>query len=112
MANTCTIAGCKTPVPPELESEAQCLPHFLIVVDQACAEMRRETVMGDTKKERRAEILRYVATHGELLARVATSGLRMPDELKARVLNAFLTLMNLRENIDRAAQRAKSTIGG
>jgi len=112
MANTCTITGCKTVVPPELEPEAQCLPHFLMAVDQACAEMRRETVMGDTKKERRAEILRYVGTHGELLARVSTSGLRMPDELKARVLNAFLTLMNLRENIDRAAQRAKSTIGG
>lgn len=112
MAINCATAGCKTPVPPELESEAQCLPHFLGAVELACTDLRRETVMGDTKKERRAEIVRYIATHGESLARVATSGLRMPDELKARVLNAFLTLMNLRENIDRAATRAKSTIGG
>jgi hypothetical protein len=29
----------------------------------------------------------------------------MADELKARVLSTFLTLMNLRESLDRAAQR-------
>jgi hypothetical protein len=103
------MAGCKTPVLPELESEALCLPHFISAVEQACMEMRKETITGGNK-ERRAEIARYIAMHGELLARAATSGLRMPDELKARVLNAFLTLMNLRENMDRAAERARSTI--
>jgi hypothetical protein len=40
-----------------------------------------------------------------MLARVSTSGLHLPDELKARVLNTFLTLMNLRESLDRAALR-------
>ncbi len=110
MPLNCTMAGCKTLVLPELESESLCLPHFISAVEQACAEMRRETVSGGNK-ERRAEIARYIATHGELLARAATGGVRMPDELKARVLNAFLTLMNLRENMDRAAERAKGTIG-
>jgi hypothetical protein len=36
---------------------------------------------------------------------VATSGFPMSDELKARVLSTLLTLMNTRENIDRAAMR-------
>ena len=43
--------------------------------------------------------------NGEMLARSATSGLHLADEMKARILNTFLTLMNLRENLDRAALR-------
>jgi hypothetical protein len=31
--------------------------------------------------------------------------LHLADEMKARILNTFLTLMNLRENLDRAALR-------
>jgi hypothetical protein len=38
---------------------------------------------------------------------VATGNQRLPDELKARILNTFLTLMNLRENMERAAARQK-----
>jgi hypothetical protein len=30
----------------------------------------------------------------------------LTDDLKARVLSTFLTLMNLRENLDRAAMRS------
>jgi len=51
------------------------------------------------------EIIRYIVEHGEMLARTATSGLHLSDELKARILNTFLTLMNLRENLDRSALR-------
>ena len=40
-----------------------------------------------------------------MLARAATSGLHLLDEMKARILSTFLTLMNLRENLDRAALR-------
>lgn len=107
MPATCSTAGCKTPVLPELEAQSQCLPHFLAAVETACSDMRRETALGDVKKERRAEIAAYIGKHGELLARAATSGVRMPDELKGRILSAFLTLMNLRENMDRAAERAR-----
>jgi len=34
-----------------------------------------------------------------------TSGFAMSDELKARILSTLLTLMNCRENMDRAAMR-------
>jgi hypothetical protein len=37
--------------------------------------------------------------------RVATSGFPMSDELKARILSTLLTLMNTRENLDRAVMR-------
>jgi len=102
---TCNAAGCKGIVPSALESERICVLHFTLAIEQSCAEMRRETVLGRAPRERQLEIIRYIADRGELLARAATSGLHLPDELKARVLNTFLTLMNLRENLDRAALR-------
>ena len=103
--SSCRAPGCKTEVPAALEAEHLCLHHFMVNVEQSCHEMRRETVLGRTPHARQVEIMKYVAEHGEMLARVATSGLHLPDEVKARVLNTFLTLMNLRENLDRAALR-------
>jgi hypothetical protein len=47
-------------------------------IERRCAQMRRETATGGAARERRYE-------------------------LKARILNTFLTLMNLRENLHRAA---------
>jgi hypothetical protein len=105
MPTPCSVAACKSTVPAALESEKLCILHFTLAVEQSCAEMRRETVMGRTSHERTMEIITFIAERGELLARTATSGLHLPDELKARVLNTFLTLMNLRENLDRAALR-------
>jgi hypothetical protein len=92
-------------VPSQIESEGQCLLHFTLKLEQKCAELRRETVSGHSTPERSAEIINFISEHGELLARVSTSGMHMADELKARVLSTFLTLMNLRESIDRAALR-------
>lgn len=103
--SSCRAPGCKSEVPAALEAEQLCLHHFMVSVEQACTQMRRETVLGRAPHVRQVEIIRYVAEHGEMLARVATSGLHLPDEVKARVLNTFLTLMNLRENLDRAALR-------
>jgi hypothetical protein len=105
MPSACSQPGCKSMVPGELESTKLCVMHFTLGVEQACAEMRRETVLGRTPHERQVEIIHYVADRGELLARTATSGMHLTDELKARILNTFLTLMNLRENLDRAALR-------
>lgn len=105
MRGTCSMAGCKAIVPSPLEAEDVCVVHFILAVEQSCGDMRRETALGRTPRERQVEIMQYIAGRGELLARVATSGLNLPDETKARVLNAFLTLMNLRENLDRAALR-------
>jgi hypothetical protein len=105
MPSACIQAGCKSMVPAELESSKLCVMHFTLSVEKACAEMRRETVLGRTPHDRQVEIIHYVADRGELLARTATSGMHLTDELKARILNTFLTLMNLRENLDRAALR-------
>jgi hypothetical protein len=103
--SSCSAPGCKLTVPAALEAEKLCILHFTMEIERHCAEMRRETAVGRTARERQVEIINYVGGRGELLARTATSGLHLPDELKARILNTFLTLMNLRENLDRAALR-------
>jgi hypothetical protein len=101
----CSEKGCKGPVPASLEPVHLCVLHFTIKVEQDCAQMRRETVYGKTPNARQVEIIHFIADHGEMLARASTSGLPLADEMKARILNTFLTLMNLRENLDRAALR-------
>ena len=105
MPTPCSASGCKGTVPAVLDAEKLCILHFTLTIEQCCADMRRETVLGRTPHERQLEIFAYIMNRGELLARTATSGLHLPDELKARVLNTFLTLMNLRENLDRASLR-------
>ena len=105
MATICGEKGCKGQVPQALESVHVCVLHFTLQIEKSCAEMRRETVYGKTPHARQAEIIRYISENGEMLARSATSGLPLADEMKARILNTFLTLMNLRENMDRAALR-------
>jgi len=106
MPSFCTHPACKGTVPHVLESTTGlCVMHFTLKIEAECAEMRRETVLGRATHERQVEIIRYISEHGELLARTATSGMHLSDELKARILNTFLTLMNLRENLDRAALR-------
>jgi len=92
-------------VPAALEPVRLCMLHFTLKVENDCAQMRRETVYGKTPHARQVEIIRFIADHGEMLARASTSGLHLADEMKARILNTFLTLMNLRENLDRAALR-------
>ena len=101
----CSENGCKGQVPAALEPIRLCVLHFTLKVESDCAQMRRETVYGKTPHARQVEIIRYIADHGEMLARASTSGLHLADEMKARILNTFLTLMNLRENLDRAALR-------
>lgn len=104
-ATACSEHGCKAKVPTALESVRFCVLHFTLKVEADCAQMRRETVYGKTPHARQVEIIHYIADHGEMLARASTSGLALADEMKARILNTFLTLMNLRENLDRAALR-------
>ena len=101
----CSEHGCKGPVPHSLDSVHLCVLHFTLKIEKECAQMRRETVYGKTPHARQVEIIRYIAETGEMLARASTSGLTLADEMKARILNTFLTLMNLRKNLDRAALR-------
>ncbi len=67
--------------------------------------MRRETSLGKADHERQREFMQKIALRGESLVHTATSGFPMTDEIKARVLSTLLTLMNCRENMDRAAMR-------
>src|SRR5271168_638086 len=76
--------------------------HFTLFIENECAEMRRETALGNTNHERQMEFITKISGRGEALVHVATSGFPMSDELKARVLSTLLTLMNTRENRERA----------
>jgi len=105
MAKPCSAPGCKHSVPAALDSEGVCVHHYIASVERDCADIRRETVSGRSPHERQLEIITYIRVQGETLARTATSGLHLPDEMKARLLNTFLTLINLRENLDRAIMR-------
>lgn len=112
MNDTCHISGCKHDVPAALADQKVCILHFTLSLEASCAEMRRETALGNAPHDRQREIMRFITENGERLARVATSGLHLTDDLKARVLSTFLTLMNLRENLDRAAMRTPTGRGG
>ena len=106
MGTPCQAAGCKNEAPPALAEQKLCVLHFTLALETSCAEMRRETALGNAPQERQREIMRFITEHGERLARVATSGLHLTDDLKARILSTFLTLMNLRENLDRSNMRS------
>src|SRR5881628_847272 len=97
MGTSCQIAGCKNDTPAALAEQRQCVLHFTLSLEAGCSEMRRETALGNAPQERQREIMKFITEHGERLARVATSGLHLTDDLKARILSTFLTLMNLRE---------------
>jgi hypothetical protein len=106
MVSPCQISGCKGDAPPALSEQRLCVLHFTLSLEASCAAMRRETALGNAPQVRQREILQFITEHGERLARVATSGLHLTDDLKARILSTFLTLMNLRENLDRANMRS------
>jgi hypothetical protein len=101
----CTAKGCKIGVPGGLAAEHMCILHFTLFIEQECAEMRRESALGKNSHERHNEFMQKIAGRGETLVRTATSGYPMSDEIKARILSTLLTLMNCRENIDRAVMR-------
>ena len=97
--------GCKAPVPQELAAESICVLHFILAVESACHDMRREAVVDLTTPTRRREIESYVKTTALKLSDVATSSTRLHDDLKKRILTTLLTLMNLQESVDRSRTR-------
>jgi len=101
-SNQCCTPGCGTLVPAELEIEGFCVPHFLSFAEKVCTDIRRETAATDSNATRRAEFQNYVAASAVKLALIGTGSVRLSDEIKKRVLTTFLTLMILRENLDRA----------
>lgn len=95
------IPRCKLPVPAELDSVGLCVYHFTWSVEEACAEMHRQVALRKATVERRREMAIYVSESALLLARIS-SNLCLSDDLKRRILCTFLSLMNLRENLERA----------
>jgi hypothetical protein len=100
------LPGCHTPVPLELEAEGLCVLHFVLSVERSCAGMRRETVIGGSSTARQSEIAAYLSKTAEKLSHVAVVSPPLSDEMKKRILTTFLTLMNLRESLDRASHRS------
>jgi hypothetical protein len=106
VSSSASLCWCQIPVPSELAGELLCVQHFLLGVEHDCAELRRETAQGRTSASRQSEITSYVRTTAMKLTEVATGRMRLSDEYKKRILTTFLTLMNLQESLDRAANRA------
>jgi hypothetical protein len=98
------ILGCTAPVPPQLVAERLCVLHFTFSVERTCAEWHRQIALGGATDERRVEAAAFVDQSALLLARL-TSNLCLSDALKSRILSTFLSLMNLRENLERAESR-------
>ena len=103
--------GCKTPVPTALNEDGFCIVHFTLNVEEACAELRRETAVAKASPARKTEITDYLGTSAVKLAHALNGASPLSDGTKRRVLATFLTLMNLRENLDRAENRLIPQIG-
>jgi hypothetical protein len=95
------LPGCQAPVPPELKSERLCVMHFVQTVEHACTDMRCEAAGGLASAARQLEMAQYIQGTAAKLSLVTTGSLRLPDEMKKRVLTTLLTLMVLRESLDR-----------
>ena len=78
-----------------------CVSHFTLSVERTCDEMHRQIALRQADVERQAEVATYMGECALLLARVA-SNLCLSDDLRRRMLSTFLSLMNLRENLERA----------
>ena len=104
-SESASLCWCQVPVPQELELDLLCVQHFLLGVEHDCAELRRETAQGKANATRQSEIASYVKSTAMKLTQVATGRMRLTDDYKKRILTTFLTLMNLQESLDRAANR-------
>ena len=104
-SKACREMGCKASVPVEFAEDRMCVFHFTLFIEHECAEIRRETALGKTSHERQVECIKKIVGRGDMLASVATNGFPKTDELKTRILSTVLTLINCRENIDRASLR-------
>ena len=100
-AHRTAVSSCKVLVPSELDSAGLCVLHFTMKIEQTCADLHRQIALRGATLERRGEVTLYIGECALILARVS-SNLCLSDELKRRVLSTFLSLMNLREKIDRA----------
>lgn len=96
---------CSAIVPPELQAQGLCVLHFLQSIEQTCNRWRREMAFG-LSQERATQVRSSVAEIGERLIHVSIEGPQLSDDLKMRVLSGVLALINVRESMERAAERA------
>jgi len=108
MGETCghqgPISRCTSVVPSELDSAGLCVLHFTLKVERSCADIHRQIALRNATHERQTEVAMYIGECSLALARIASSRC-LSDEMKRRMLSTFLSLMNLRENLERAAVR-------
>jgi hypothetical protein len=103
--DSCRIVGCKAAVPDEMADQRMCVLHFSLIIEHECAEIRRQTALGNTSHERQVEFIRQIGSRSKSLVSAALNGFPLTDELKTRILSTVLTLMNCRESMDRATLR-------
>jgi len=98
--------GLQERAPQAIAEQRLCVLHFHALAGSKL----RGDAPGDGPRERSpgSPAGNHALHHGKwgTVARVATSGLHLTDDLKARILSTFLTLMNLRENLDRSNMRS------
>lgn len=98
----CSVPGCKANRPDELEKEGVCVSHYLLAAENECSAIRREAMPATgPEPERRSEIQDYIEASAIKLVALGTGSVRLSDETKKRILTLFLSLMILRENLDR-----------
>ena len=90
VAENCSAKGCKVNVPAGLAAEHLCIMHFTLFIENECAEMRRETALGNTNHERQMEFITKISGRGEALR----EGLRLtilgpPNAGKSSLINAL-----------------------
>lgn len=103
MAPGCHYPLCRGSVPLALEHEGLCPLHFVRKVDASCQEIRREALGGRLPFQRREEINEYLYSQAIVLAQIATSGARLPDQTRPCLLSVFLTLINVCERVARTS---------
>jgi hypothetical protein len=101
MTARCQYPLCRSSIPQALEREGLCPLHFVRRVEERCREIRREAVRGPLPLGRRTEINEYLYSQAIVLAQIATSGERLPDDTRPCLLSVFLTLINVCEKVAR-----------
>ena len=104
MTAGCQYPLCRGTVPLVLEREGLCPLHVIRKIDARCREIRSETLHGPLPLHRRSEINEYLYSQAIILAQIATSGERLPDDTRPCLLSVFLTLINVCEKVARRTE--------
>jgi hypothetical protein len=104
MTAECQYPQCRGSVPLVLEREGLCPLHFIRKIEARCQDIRREALRGPLAVDRRSEINEYLYAQAIILAQIATSGERLPDDTRPCLLSVFLTLINVCEKVAQSSR--------